>query len=185
MPRTPTLKTLTILGATIVVLLVDWFFLVYFTSYGFEEKIEQITIGNLNVAVPIQWLPVLGVVIVSIVLWYEVSAQLFPRIGSVEADPLTKVRLLRTVALSLAFFVWVLFVPYLVGSTWFWTRLGEASMSVSQIRDFGQSLLNLSESVMALNKLWGYSLSQVLATGVMVLTAFALGRAPRRPRKQR
>ena len=183
MSTTTALKTLTILGATMVVLLADWFFLVYSTSYGFEEKIELITIGNLDVGVPIPWLPVLGVLIVSIVLWYEVTAQLLPRIGSAEAYPLIKVRLLRTVALALTFFVWVLFVPYLVGSSWFWTRLGEASMSVSQIRDFGQSLLNLSEPVMALNKLWGYSLSQILATGVMVLIAFTLGRVPRRPRK--
>jgi ABC-type amino acid transport system permease subunit len=79
----------------------------------------------------------------------------------------------------------VLYVPYLIGSNWFWARLSELSKSFSQVAGFGQSFLNTDESVMSLNPLWQYSLSQVLAAAVVIMSTWMFARVARRPRKQR
>lgn len=177
-------KLSSIAGMTVVVFLLDWFYMIYITSHGFDLKAESFTIVGLSISVPLQWLPVVGIVIVAFVAWYEVSARIFPRRG-LDIDPLGGVRLLRAVAVSLALFICVLYVPYLIGSNWFWARLSELSKSFTQIESFSLALLNTDESAMSLSPVWQYSLSQVLAAAVMVLSAWVFGRIARRPRKQR
>jgi hypothetical protein len=178
-------KLSAVFGVTALIVVLDWFYLLYITSYGLEQKVQQVTLGGFMFSLPLLWVPVAGIVLVSLVAWYEISTQLFPRRPSIEADSLAKLRLLRAIAFSVALFAIVLYVPYLVGSNWFWTRLSGAGKSFTQIRDFGFSLLGTAESLMAFSTLWQYSLSQNLATAVMVVAAWAFGRAARRPRKQR
>jgi len=182
-PSNPTLTKLSaVLGVTAVIFLLDCFYVVYATSHGFMPKAQEFTLGTLNVSIPLQWLPVVGVVLVSLVAWYEVSSSIFPRRARPESDSLSGIRLMRVIAISLAAFVCVLYIPYIVGSGWFWARMSSAS-GIPQIRDFGLSLLNTDESMMSLDPLWQYSISQFAALIAMVLSAWLFGRVGKRPRR--
>ena len=183
--RSSAMKWSSILGVTLLIVILDLFFIVYLSSYGLESRVQEIALGGLRTSIQIQWLPLLGVVLLSFVTWYETYYRIFPRRGTFEIDPLGRMRLIRAIVFSLAFFVWVLYIPYLIGSNWFWARISETGNSISQVRDFGHSLLGDVESMMRLSQVWQYSLSQTLAPAVMFLGAWAFGRAARRPKKQR
>jgi len=175
-------RVLTILGSTAVIFLLDWFYLAYMTSKGFDPKIHKFVFDMIKVPIPIQWLPVVGVLFVSFVVWYEVSFTIFPRRVALERDTLSSVRLMRAIVLSIAIFVCVLYIPYIIGSNWFWARLSSAS-SISQVRDLGVYLLNNDQSMMELDQIWQYSISQFAALLCMVLSALFFGRSPKRIRK--
>jgi hypothetical protein len=182
-PKNPTSTRIsTIIGTTVVISLLDWFYLAYMASKGFEPRIHEFVFGTFKLPIPIQWLPVAGVVLVSFVVWYEVSFTIFPRRVALEQDTLSNIRLMRAIVLSLAVFVSVLYVPYIIGSDWFWARLSSAS-SISQIRGLGQSLLNTDQTLMGLDQIWQYSISQSAALMCMVLFALVFGRSPKRIRK--
>jgi len=182
-PKNPTSTRLsTVIGTTAVIFLLDWFYLAYMRSKGFESKIQEFMLGTFRLYVPLQWLPVAGVVLVSFVVWYEVSFTLFPKRVALEQDTLSNIRLMRAVVLSLTVFVCVLYVPYILGSDWFWARLSGVS-SISQIRDLGQSLLNTNRTLMGLDQIWQYSISQSAALMGMVAFAWVFGRSPKRIRK--
>lgn len=178
-------KLSSIVAVTAAIFLLDWFYVLYITSHGFELKTQELILGSVKMSVPLYWLPVFGIVMVSLVAWYETSSRIFPRRAGPEVDPLARMRLMRVIVFSIALFVCALYIPYLVGSNWFWARLSEGSKSITQLRDFGLSLLKTDESMMALNPLWQYSLSQVAATAIMILATWAFGRGIRRPRKPR
>jgi hypothetical protein len=182
-PKNPTLTRLsTVLGTTAVIFLLDWFYLAYIASKGFELKIHEFMLGTVKLSIPLQWLPVVGVVLVSFVAWFEVSFTLFPRRAAPEQDTLSILRLMRVILVSLAAFVCVLYIPYIIGSDWFWTRMSSAS-NISQLHDFAQSFLNAEKSVMGLDQIWQYSISQFASLLVMVSSAWIFGRGPRRIRK--
>ena len=183
MPKNPTSTRLsTIIGTTAVIFLLDWFYLAYMTSKGFEPNMHEFVFGTFKLSIPIQWLPVIGVLLVSFVVWYEVSFTIFPRRVGLEQETLSNIRLMRAVVLSLAVFVSVLYIPYIIGSDWFWARLSSAS-NISQIRDLAQHLLNTDQTLMGLDQIWQYSISQFAALMCMVLSALVLGRSPKRIRK--
>lgn len=170
---------------TIAVILLDLFFVFYIVSAGFEVKTYELMLGGLSMALELQWLPVVGIALVAFVSWLELSYRIFPRRRGLELDPLARLRLMRAIAFSVMVFVCALYIPYLLGSNWFWARLGELSKSVSQIHDFSLALLGFEEPFMGLKSLWQYSTSQVVAVFLMVLSIWTLGRPPRRPKKVR
>ncbi len=172
-------------GVSAIILLLDWFYMVYITSHGLAAKMQSVMIGGFSFSIPIQWLPVLGVLLVSLLAWHEATLRIFPRRAGPEADPLAGVRILRVIGFSVMTFVCVLYIPYLLGSNWFWARLSEVGRSFVQARGIGLSLLHTQEPLMTLNPLWQYSISQIVATGSMVLATWAFGRVARRPRKPR
>lgn len=183
MPKNPTSTRLSAtFGTTALIFLLDWFYLAYMTSKGFAPKTHEFAIGTFKLSIPIQWLPVAGVLLVSFIAWYEVSFTIFPRRVALGQDTLSNIRLIRAILVSLAVFVSVLYLPYIIGSDWFWARMSSVS-SISQIRDLGQSLLNADQSMMGLNQIWQYSISQCAALMCMVLFALAYGRSPKRIRK--
>jgi len=173
-----------IAASTLIVFLLDWFYVLYMTSHGLHLGVESLQVAGSSISVQLQWLPVIGVVLVVFVGWMDVSAHVFPKRG-LEVDTLGRVRLLRIFAVSLAMFVLVLYVPYLIGSNWFWASLSGLSKNIAQIGALGLALLSTDEWAMSLNPIWQYSLSQVLAALAWVSSAWAFGRVPRRPRKQR
>ena len=186
MPTDLRLKKLaTIIGVTVVFLLLDWLYLIYITAHGFEVKVQELAFGGFRLSIPLQWLPIIGVVFVSLVGWYEVSYRIFPRRGVLEVDPVANLRLLRVIIFSVAFFIFILYIPSLIGSNWFWARMSDAGKSIPQVQNFGQSLLSTDESAMGLNPLWQYSLTQVIAAAALVFSTWAFARRPRRPRKLR
>jgi hypothetical protein len=177
-----TIKLSSILGVSLVIFLLDWFYMAYLTSKGLELKAQALTFSGINLSLPLQWLPVLGIVLVSLVTWYEAYYRIFPRRG-IEIDPLGRMRLVRAVVFSVTMFVLILYLPAILGSGWFWTIVSNASKSIAQVRDFGNSLLASARSLMWLDLIWQYSMSQALAAAVMVFGALVLGRATRRVRK--
>lgn len=187
-PRPPTpklMKLSSVFGVSLVIFVLDWFFMAYVTTHGFVVKTQNFTLGGFNLQVPLQWLPVIGVVLVSLVAWYEVSAQIFPRRAGPETDPLANARIIRVIMFSVTAFVIVLYIPYVLGSNWFWTGISGMGRGISQFRDIGLSLLHSQERIMTLDPLWQYSLAQVLATAAMVSVAWLFARTARRHRRPR
>jgi hypothetical protein len=181
-PSSLAIKVTSILGASAVIFLLDWFYLNFTLLKGLDSVTQTFLLGNVSIPIPLQWLPVFGVVLLSLVTWYEAYYRIFPRRG-LEMDPLGRLRLARSIVFSLTLFVLVLYVPSLIRSSWFWTGLSEAGRSVTPLRNFGSSLLNGVDSLFKTNLLWQYSLSQILASALMVIGALAFGRVTRRPRK--
>jgi hypothetical protein len=180
--RPSRIKLPSIFGVTALIFALDWFFLIYMTSKGFYSKAENLMIGGMSGSVPLQWLPVFGVVLLSLVTWYEAYYRLFPRRG-MEVDPLARIRLARAIVLSMTMFVVLLYVPALLRSGWFWTGLSEIGKNIAAVRDFGNSLLSNTGSLFTMDELWLYSLSQILASTLMMLGAWTLARTARRARK--
>jgi len=178
-----TIRLSSILGVSVLIFLLDWFYLTYVISKGLELKTQTLTLSSVNVSVPLLWLPIFGVVLLSLVTWYEAYYRIFPRRG-MEINPMGRMRLVRAIAFSTTLFILVLFVPAFIGSNWFWTGLSAAGKGSALVLGFGNSLLNGVQSLMTMNLLWQYSLSQTLAAAVMVLGVWALSRATRRVRKQ-
>ena len=173
------LKVSSVVGVTFAVFLLDWFYLMYVTVHGFETRTQKIMLGSMSFSFPLQWLPVIGIVLLSLVVWYEESARIFPRRGGLQVDPLASLRLFKVISASLAAFVLMLYLPNVLGSNWFWGVMS----SVSQMHGFALSLLNTENSVVAAGPIWRYSLSQLLAATAMVLSAWIFGGGAKRPRR--
>jgi hypothetical protein len=178
-------KSPVVLGISLLIAALDWFFMFYITSYNFAANIQEVAFGGFRFALPIQWLPVIGVFLVTLVAWFDLSAKIFPRRAGPEIDPLANVRLVRAIAFSVMAFVLVLYVPYIVGSVWFWAKVSKIGRSLPQVVGLGRSILNAQEGLMTMDPLWQYSISQILATMAMVVVAWACARIARRPRKLR
>jgi len=178
-------KALWAIGIAAVIGLLDQFYMFYITSFTFQVRTQTVDVGGFKLLIPIQWLPILGVFLATLVGWFEVSDKIFPRRSGPEIDQLGYARLLRAIAFSVLTFVCVLYIPYLLGSNWFWAKVSRLGHSIPQLRDIGLSLLNTQEPIMTLDPLWQYSISQVLATAAMLLVAWAFSRTSRRPRKPR
>ncbi len=177
-------KLSTAAGVSAAIFLLDWFYLTYVISYGFEAKTQNFMLGSLVFSIPIQLLPVLGVLLVSLVGWYEVSERIIPRRAGPEVDPLARARFMRAIAFSIMAFVCVLYIPYLTGSNWFWAGVSRLGRGIPQFLGL-RALLNAQMPLMVLDPLWKYSLSQILATGAMIIVAWVFGRVAKRPRRPR
>ena len=174
------IKASSVIGVTLIVFLLDWFYLIYVTLHGFQTKTQEIAFGTMNLSIPLEWLPIVGVVLLSLVLWYEESARIFPKRGVSQVDSLANLRLLRVITFSLAVFVFILYVPNVIGSNWFWSVMS----STSQLHGTALSLLSTEQSFVRLNPIYVYSLSQILASTAMVLSAWIIGGlGGRRPRR--
>ena len=178
--RSRTLQVSSILGVSVVIFLLDWFYLIYAESHGLGP-IQTPSVSGMSFPIPIQWLPVIGVVVLSLVTWYEAYYRVFPRRGSI--DPMGRIRLTRALVFSIALFILVLYVPSLLGSNWFWSNVSAVGKSISQMHNFGNFMLNSFGSLIGLEMIWTYAIGQVLASAVLVLGAYAFARATRRIRK--
>ena len=176
-------KLSSVVGVTVIVLLLDLLFVFYMTSHGLSPTTNELKIGG--VSIQLQWLPVLGVLLVSLVAWYDAFTRIFPRWVGPELDPLARMRLMRAVTLSLAVFVCFLYVPFLIGSNWFWDGASALSRSITQFRGFGNWLLSVESPLLSLDPLWQYSITQILACGAMVSFVWAFARPMKRLRKPR
>jgi hypothetical protein len=174
------MKAGSIIGVTIIVLLIDVLGLSYAVAHGLNFGSTTLALGPINL--PLQWLPVIGIALVSLVGWYEVFTRIFPRRTGPSPDPLARLRLMRVIVFALAAFCCFLFIPYLLGSNWYWAKLSHLSRSIGQFRDFGNWLLGTEAQISNLDPIWQYATLQILATGAMVLVAWFFTRLPRRPK---
>jgi hypothetical protein len=176
-------KVSAIAGVTLIIILLDLVFVFYVVSHGFVPATNEIMVGGINLQ--LQWLPLLGILIVSIAALHDAFTRIFPRWLGPEADPMARLRLMRVVAVCLAAFVCFMYVPYLLGSNWFWLHLSHASHAVGQLKGFGTWLENVEMPILTLDSVWQYSITQILASAALVFFAWALARPAKRPRKIR
>jgi len=170
-----------VLGWAVVVVLLDMLIVFYVMSHGFEPLTSGLVVGGFSLQ--LQWLPLLGILIVALAVWSDAFTRIFPRWLGPGADPLARLRLMRVVTVSLAAFICFLYLPYLLGSSWFWLHLSHASHLMGSLQGFGSWLENLEMPILALNPVWQYSIAQVLAGAALVLSAWALARPAKRPRR--
>jgi len=163
-------KASSVLGVTLIIFLLDWFYLTYVTLHGLRPKMQAVLIGTMNFSLPLEWLPVVGVVLLSLVLYYEESARIFPKRGA-QIDVLANLRFLRLIIVSLTVFVFLLYVPNVVGSNWFWGVMS----GISQLHGTASYLLGTEQSFMSLDPVWVYSLSQILASTGMIVSGWLIG----------
>ena len=152
-------------------------------SHGFQSTNNEIALGGFNLQ--LQWLPLVGVLVLALAVWSDVFTRIFPRWLGPGADPMARLRLLRVVTISLAAFVCFLYIPYLLGSNWFWLHLSHASHLIGSLQGFGTWLEAVETPVLVLDPVWQYALTQVIACGALVLTAWALARPAKRIRRVR
>jgi hypothetical protein len=133
----------------------------------------------------LQWLPLFGVLIVALAVWSDAFTRIFPRWLGPEAEPTARLRLMRVVTVSLTAFACFLYVPYILGSNWFWLHLSHASHVIGPLQGFGSWLENFEMPILTLNPVWQYSITQVLACAALVLCAWVLARPAKRLRRIR
>jgi hypothetical protein len=176
-------KVSVIAGVTLIVILLDLFLAFYAMSHGFAAPSNAIMVSGIDFQ--LQWLPLVGLFILSVAVFNDVFARIFPRWLSPEADPMSRLRFIRVAAVCLAVFVCFLYVPYLLGSNWFWRHLSHASHAVVQLNGFGTWLQSVEMPILALDPIWQYSITQILASAALVSFAWVLARPAKRPRKIR
>jgi hypothetical protein len=170
-------------GWTIGVVLLDLVLTFYVASHGFQPTNNEIIFGGFRLQ--LQWLPLLGVLVLALAVWSDVFDRIFPRWLGPEADPMARLRLLRVLTISLTAFVCFLYIPYLLGSNWFWIHLSRASRLIGSLQGFGSWLETVESAVLALDPVWQYALTQVIACAALVLSAWASARPTRRIRRVR
>jgi len=174
-------KTSSVLVVTLIVVLLDLLLAFYVTSHGFQPATNGIAVAGMTIQ--LQWLPVVGMVIVSLAAAYDAFSRIFPRWLGPEADPIARLRFLRAVAVSVVAFVSLLYVPYLLGSGWFWRHLSHVSHALSPLQGFGAWLETVELPILSLNPVYQYSVAQILASAALVLVPWVLARPAKRPRR--
>ena len=172
-----------VLGVTVIVVLIELLLVFYVTSYGFGSATGGIVLAGTTIQ--LQWLPVVGMVIVSLAAANDAFTRIFPRWLGPEADPTGRLRFARAVAFSVFAFVCFLYLPYLFGSGWFWHHLSHVSHVLSPLQGFGTWLENVELPIVSLNAVYQYSITQILASAAFVLVGWALARPVKRPRRVR
>jgi hypothetical protein len=161
----------------------DVLLVLYVLAHGFSSTTGELHLDG--VSLQLQWLPVFGVVIVSIAALQDAFTRVFPRWLGPEADPIARLRLLRVVTVCLAAFACILYVPYLLGSNWFWLHLSHASRVLRQLEGFGTWLQGVESPILAWDPVWQYSLTEILASAALIFSIWILARPTRRPRRIR
>ena len=170
-------------GWTVGVVLLDLLLVFYVMAHGFKAVNNGIMIGGFSLQ--LQWLPLLGVLVVALAVWSDAFTRIFPRWLGPEADPMARLRLLRVVTISLTAFVGFLYIPYLLGSSWFWLHLSHVSHAISPLQGVGSWLEAVEMPILTLDPVWQYAVTQVLACAALVFFALALARPAKRIRKIR
>jgi len=171
------------LGWTVGVVLLNLLLVFYVVSHGFESMASGLMIGGF--ALRLEWLPVVGVFILALAVWSDTFSRIFPRWLGPVADPMARLRLLRVVTVSLTAFVCFLYIPYLLGSNWFWLHLSHLSHVIRPFQGFGNWLEVIEMPLLALSPALQYAITQLLACLALVVSAWALARPAKRVRKIR
>ncbi len=174
-----------LIAATI---LLQVFFVEYMSFHGFSLRNEQIKIGTLEVFVPIVLLPTLGVTLVILSSWmYAVERTMRVRIkADLRKQRIERVsRMVETSALILGNYSLFLFIPYILGSNWFMTGVNNLSTNLPQLGWFFAIAYGTIISLMDLDSIWKFALSQNLAACGAALFAAVYVHRQERVRKPR
>mgnify|MGYP001031569233 CR=1 FL=1 len=175
-----------LLIATIILL--QFLFINYTLSHGFSPRNEQVKIGTLQVTVPIVLLPALGVSLVILSSWmYAVDRTMRMRMKTDLRKQRTGAdsRMVEVGTLILGAYSLFLFTPYILGSNWFLAGANSLSQRLPQLGQFFVSAYRSVISLMDLDSIWKFTLSQNLAGCSAALFAALYVRRQGRARKPR
>jgi hypothetical protein len=167
-----------------IVAVMDYVLLNYLMSHGLEAKFYPIQVGNNQLAIPLLSLTFAGVIIVAIAAWHYMSSTM-PISALKEMSQLESIRMLRAAGVSLFFFSAVLFGPYVVGASAFWTQMSSLGRAVPQLAGPIQGLLSSIQPAMNLDALTKLAVSQNIAAAALVAVSGLIGSFQRRIRRVR
>jgi len=164
--------------------MVDYVLLNYLMSHGLEAKSYPIQLGNNQLSIPLLSLTFAGVIIVAIAAWRYMSSTM--SISALkEMSELETVRMLRAAGVTLFFFSAVLFGPYIIGASVFWTQMSSLGRAVPQLAGPLQGLLSSILPAMNLDALTKLAVSQNTAAAALVAVSGLIGYLQRRIRRTR
>jgi predicted CDP-diglyceride synthetase/phosphatidate cytidylyltransferase len=124
------------------------------------------------------------VIIVAITAWHYMSSTM--SISALkEMSQLETIRMLRAAGVVLFFFSVVLFGPYIVGASAFWTQMSSLGRAVPQLAGPIQGLLSSIQPAMNLDALTKLAVSQNVASAALVAVSGLVGSLQRRTRRLR
>jgi len=102
-----------------------------------------------------------------------------------EMSELETIRMLRAAGVAIFFFSVVLFGPYIVGASGFWTQMSSIGRAVPQLAGPIQGLLSSIQPAMSLDTLTKLAISQNTAAAALVAVSALIGYLQRRIRRPR
>jgi len=152
-------------------------FLDYLTTLGFPDEMVSIPVGPWSLRVSIALLLALGNVVLLLTLWmsvFETSAYVRTGADRQIRRMLYPIRMIRMAALVLAPFTILLFIPYVVLSTWF---IGVAQ-STSFLQGFASTLYNWQVAFAKVDFATRFVVAQLIGTlGAILASGLQIWRA--------
>jgi hypothetical protein len=167
-----------------IVAVMDYALLNYLVSHGLEAKLYPLQVGSYQFSIPLLSLTFVGVLIVAIAAWRHMSGTM-PISALKEMSQLEAIRMLRAAGLALFFFSGVLFGPYIIGASGFWTQTSSLGRAVPQLAAPLQGLLSFIQPAMVLDTLTKLAISQNAAAAALVAVSGLIGYLQRRIRRTR
>ena len=167
-----------------VVAAMDYLLVDYLISHGLEMKWYPIQIASLQLSIPLVGLTFMGVLIVAIAAWLNMSATV-PIAVARELGHLETIRVLRAAGIALFFFSAVLFVPYIIGASVFWGQASVLTKAVPQLAGSIQGLFYFVQPAMIQDPLTEFVISQNAAALALVAVSGLVGYSQRRIKRAR
>jgi hypothetical protein len=167
-----------------IVAVMDYLLLNYLTSHGLQAKSYPIFVGNNQLSIPLLSLTFAGVIIVAIAAWHYMSSTM-PISALKEMSQLETIRMLRAAGVALFFFSAVVFGPYIVGASAFWTQMSSLGQAVPQLAGPIQGLFSSIQPAMNSDALTKLAISQNIAAAALVAVSGLIGSLQRRTRRVR
>ena len=175
---------LSLVAFVAIVAAMDYLFLDYVISQGLEVKSYALQVGSVVLSIPLVSLTFIGVLIVATAAWSNMAGTM-PVAAVRDQAHLETVRILRAAGLAVFFFSVVLYGPYVIGASVFWTQMASVSRSIPQLAVSLQGLLNFVQPAMALDALTKLAISQNAAAASLVAVSALIGYTQRRIRRTR
>lgn len=166
------------------VAVMDYMFLDYLISHGLEMKWYALQVGSLMLSIPLVSMTFIGVLIVATAAWSNMAGTM-PVAAARDQAHLETIRILRAAGLAAFFFSAVLYGPYVIGASVFWTQMASVSRSIPQLAGSLQGLLNFAQPAMGLDALTKFAISQNAAAASLVAVSGLIGYSQRRVRRTR
>lgn len=175
---------LSLIAFAAIVAVLDYMLVDYLISQGLESKVQPLQVVAVQFSVPILGLTFLGVLLVAIAAWANISRTM-PVTALREMSQLETIRVVRAAGLALFFFSAALFGPYIIGASEFWKQMASMSKAVPQLVGSLQGFMSTIQPMMALDILSKLMISQNLAAVTLVVVSGVVGRYQRRIRRMK
>ena len=167
-----------------IVALMDYVLLAYLMLHGLESKLYPLQIGGYGLNIPILSLTFVGMVIVAVAAWQNMSGAM-PMTALKDMSQLETLRVLRAAGIALFFFSAVLFTPYVIGSSAFWTQMSSLSRAIPQLASPLKGFISSIRPTMDLEALTKFVISQDSAAATLVVCSGLIGFLQRKSKRVR